>query len=120
LTAGQRPPGVSVVVDDDGMPWSDGFGFTDVEAGRPATADTVYLWFSMTKAGEATIRVVVELPPDSSPRLRTRLGVRAAQVRAELTCRADEAVIDVRTALVLVDSSVSTTLTVGTPPWPPE
>ena len=60
LTTGQRPPGVSVaVVDAENASWSDGFGFADVETRRPASADTVYLWFSMTKIVTAT--AVVQL-----------------------------------------------------------
>jgi CubicO group peptidase (beta-lactamase class C family) len=51
----QRPPGLSVaVVKPGGSVWSDGFGLADIEAARPADADTVYLWFSMTKLVTAT------------------------------------------------------------------
>jgi CubicO group peptidase (beta-lactamase class C family) len=34
--------------------WSDGFGVADIETRAQATADTVYLWFSMTKLVTAT------------------------------------------------------------------
>ena len=68
LTAVRRPPGVSVaVVIGAGAAWSDGFGFADVEAGRPAGADTVYLWFSMTKIVTAT--AVVQLAERGALRL---------------------------------------------------
>ena len=51
----QRPPGLSVaVVKTGGNIWSDGFGLADIEAASPANADTVYLWFSMTKLVTAT------------------------------------------------------------------
>jgi len=52
--ARQRPPGLSVAVVKPGGVWSEGFGLADVEAHRPADADTVYLWFSMTKLATAT------------------------------------------------------------------
>jgi CubicO group peptidase (beta-lactamase class C family) len=59
-TAGQRPPGLSVAVVDGGSAaWSAGFGFADIEARRQAAAETVYLWFSMTKIVTAT--AVVQL-----------------------------------------------------------
>jgi CubicO group peptidase (beta-lactamase class C family) len=47
------------VVDAQSGSWSEGFGFSDLETHRPATADTVYLWFSMTKIVTAT--AVVQL-----------------------------------------------------------
>jgi CubicO group peptidase (beta-lactamase class C family) len=59
-TAGQRPPSLSVAVVDGGSAaWSAGFGFADIEARRQAAADTIYLWFSMTKIVTAT--AVVQL-----------------------------------------------------------
>jgi len=42
-----------------GNMWSEGFGVADIETARPADADTVYLWFSMTKLVTAT--AVVQL-----------------------------------------------------------
>jgi CubicO group peptidase (beta-lactamase class C family) len=43
--------GVSVaVVKNDALLWARGYGLADVEAGRPATADTIYLVSSMSKA----------------------------------------------------------------------
>lgn len=60
LVAEQRPPGLSVaVVDAGGSRWCEGFGSADVDRGRPAAADTVYPWFSMTKIVTAT--AVVQL-----------------------------------------------------------
>ena len=55
LCENQRPPGLSVaVVKPGGNVWSEGFGLADIEAPSPADADTVYLWFSMTKLVTAT------------------------------------------------------------------
>jgi CubicO group peptidase (beta-lactamase class C family) len=51
----QRPPGLSVaVVKPAGRSWSGGFGLADIEIPSPADADTVNLWFSMTKLVTAT------------------------------------------------------------------
>ncbi len=41
-------------VTPSGTAWSGGFGLADIETARPADADTVYLWFSMTKLVTAT------------------------------------------------------------------
>ena len=54
LCGQQRPPGLSVAVVKPGALWSEGFGLADIEAPNPADADTVYLWFSMTKLVTAT------------------------------------------------------------------
>jgi CubicO group peptidase (beta-lactamase class C family) len=55
LCGKQRPPGLSVAVVKPGRNiWSEGFGLADIEAPSPADADTVYLWFSMTKLVTAT------------------------------------------------------------------
>jgi len=43
-----------VAVVKPGALWSEGFGLADIEAANPADADTVYLWFSMTKLVTAT------------------------------------------------------------------
>ena len=59
LCGQQRPPGLSVAVVKPGALWSEGFGLADIEAPNPADADTVYLWFSMTKLVTAT--AVVQL-----------------------------------------------------------
>jgi CubicO group peptidase (beta-lactamase class C family) len=48
-----------VAVVTPGGVWSEGFGLADIEADTPADADTVYLWFSMTKLVTAT--AVVQL-----------------------------------------------------------
>ncbi len=54
LCGHQRPPGLSVAVVKPGGVWSEGFGLVDIEAPNRADADTVYLWFSMTKLVTAT------------------------------------------------------------------
>ena len=55
LTAGGRPPSLSIAVLSGGeTARSDGFGFADVETRQPASPETVYLWFSMTKLVTAT------------------------------------------------------------------
>jgi CubicO group peptidase (beta-lactamase class C family) len=54
LCGRQCPPGLSVAVVKSGAVWSEGFGLADIEAPNPADADTVYLWFSMTKLVTAT------------------------------------------------------------------
>jgi CubicO group peptidase (beta-lactamase class C family) len=48
-------PGLSVsVVKSDRMVWAKGFGFADLATSSPATPQTNYLWFSMTKIVTAT------------------------------------------------------------------
>ncbi len=48
-------PGFSVaVVARDETRWLKGFGLADLATGAPATPDTVYMWFSMTKIVTAT------------------------------------------------------------------
>src|SRR5215216_3302253 len=48
-------PALSVsVVKGDRLVWVKGFGFADLATGRPATPQTSYLWFSMTKIVTAT------------------------------------------------------------------
>jgi len=59
LCGQQRPPGLSVAVLTRGGVWSEGFGLADIEARKSADADSVYLWFSMTKLVTAT--AVVQL-----------------------------------------------------------
>jgi CubicO group peptidase (beta-lactamase class C family) len=72
LTVRQRPPGLSVaVIDGDRSGWSDGFGLADLETRQPAAADTVYLWFSMTKIVTAT--AVVQLAERGSLDLNDRV-----------------------------------------------
>jgi CubicO group peptidase (beta-lactamase class C family) len=52
---GRQVPGVSLaVVNPTGIEWSTGLGTADLGAAQPATAETVYLWFSMTKIVTAT------------------------------------------------------------------
>jgi CubicO group peptidase (beta-lactamase class C family) len=49
-------PGLSVAVTDaDRLLYAEGFGHADLAARRPATADTRYLWFSMSKIATATV-----------------------------------------------------------------
>jgi len=61
LTGPKGPvPGLSaVVVRGSEVVWAGASGRADLERGEPATPDTVYLWFSMTKIATAT--VVVQL-----------------------------------------------------------
>jgi CubicO group peptidase (beta-lactamase class C family) len=48
-------PGLSVAVVGGGDPtWARGFGLADLTTGSPATPQTSYLWFSMTKIVTAT------------------------------------------------------------------
>jgi CubicO group peptidase (beta-lactamase class C family) len=48
-------PGLSVAVTDSaGLLHAEGFGFRDLAERTPATADTAYLWFSMSKIVTAT------------------------------------------------------------------
>jgi CubicO group peptidase (beta-lactamase class C family) len=55
LSARQRPPSLSIAVLAEGeTAQSDGFGFADIETREPASMETVYLWFSMTKLVTAT------------------------------------------------------------------
>src|SRR5918992_4358296 len=61
-------PGLSVsVVKGDRLVWAKGFGFADLATGSPATPQTSYLWFSMTKIVTAT--AVVRLPEGGKPDL---------------------------------------------------
>lgn len=51
----EQVPGLSVaVVDAAGVRWSAGIGMADLRSGTPATATTIYPWFSMTKIATAT------------------------------------------------------------------
>jgi len=46
----RRVPGVSAaVVGPDGLEQISSAGMADLSSGRPATPETIYLWFSMTK-----------------------------------------------------------------------
>src|SRR5829696_8238136 len=48
-------PGLSVsVVKGDRLVWAKGFGFADLATASPATTQTSYVWFSMTKIVTAT------------------------------------------------------------------
>jgi CubicO group peptidase (beta-lactamase class C family) len=50
-----RVPGLSAaVVRADGVRWLRGLGVADLADQAPATPDTIYLWFSMTKIVTAT------------------------------------------------------------------
>src|SRR5437660_6759178 len=52
---GRQVPGVSIaVVSPDGVESSNSVGVADIATARPATTDTVYAWFSMTKIVTAT------------------------------------------------------------------
>jgi CubicO group peptidase (beta-lactamase class C family) len=51
----RQVPGLSIaVVDAAGLRWSAGAGFADLATRKPATARTIYPWFSMTKIATAT------------------------------------------------------------------
>jgi CubicO group peptidase (beta-lactamase class C family) len=53
--ARHRIPGLSVAVTDaDRLLFAEGFGHADLAERRPATAETRYLWFSMSKIATAT------------------------------------------------------------------
>lgn len=55
LMARHRVPGLTVAVTDARrLLFAEGFGHADLAAERPATADTGYLWFSMSKIATAT------------------------------------------------------------------
>ncbi|MGY1682387.1 serine hydrolase domain-containing protein [Geodermatophilus sp. SYSU D01176] len=55
LMARHSVPGLTVAVTDaDRLLFAEGFGYADLTARRPATADTCYLWFSMSKIATAT------------------------------------------------------------------
>jgi len=48
-------PGFSVaVVKEDQTRWMKGFGLADIVQETPATPETVYMWFSLTKIVTAT------------------------------------------------------------------
>jgi CubicO group peptidase (beta-lactamase class C family) len=51
----KQVPGLSVtLVDAAGLRWSAGIGLADLRTRTPATAETIYHWFSMTKIATAT------------------------------------------------------------------
>lgn len=54
IRAGRAPSVAVAVVRDDRVIWSAGFGLADLAANRPATADSVYLLASVSKALTAT------------------------------------------------------------------
>jgi CubicO group peptidase (beta-lactamase class C family) len=56
LMARYHVPGLSVAVTDhERLLYAEGFGYADLAARRRATADTRYLWFSMSKIATATV-----------------------------------------------------------------
>ena len=61
-------PGLTIfVVTRDGVQWAKGFGVADIEANTSASADTVYMWFSLTKLVTATC--ILQLVEDGRLRL---------------------------------------------------
>jgi CubicO group peptidase (beta-lactamase class C family) len=55
LMARHHVPGLTIAVTDSRrLLYAEGFGRADLTTGRPATADTRYLWFSMSKIATAT------------------------------------------------------------------
>src|SRR3712207_9427167 len=101
LMARHRVPGVTVAVTDaERLLFAEGFGYADLADRRPATTDTGYLWFSMSKIATATAAMrlaeqgrldldapVSELVPEfvaragDPPRLRQLLEIRRASGR---------------------------------------
>ncbi|MGK5114424.1 MULTISPECIES: serine hydrolase domain-containing protein [unclassified Geodermatophilus] len=83
-------PGLTVAVTDaDRLLFAEGFGHADLATRRPATPDTSYLWFSMSKIGTATAAMrladegrldldapVCELVPDYTAPTREQPRVR--------------------------------------------
>ena len=58
LMGRHRVPGLSVAVTGESrLIYTEGFGRADVPGNRPATPDTAYLWFSMSKIATATVAV---------------------------------------------------------------
>ena len=58
LMARHHVPGLSVAVTGPSrLIYAEGFGRADVRGNRPATPDTAYLWFSMSKIATATAAV---------------------------------------------------------------
>src|SRR5215213_3423533 len=81
LTERGAVPALSVsVVKGDRLVWSKGFGVADLASGSPATPQTSYLWFSMTKIVTAT--VVVRLAEGRSEEHTSEL-----QSLTNLVCR---------------------------------
>jgi len=53
-------PGLSIAVTrHDRLLHAAGFGYADLAASRPATADTAFLWFSMSKIATATVAMAL-------------------------------------------------------------
>jgi CubicO group peptidase (beta-lactamase class C family) len=74
LMARRRVPGLSIAVtDSQRLLYAAGFGSSDLATGRSATADTSYLWFSMSKIVTATaaLRLVDEGLLDLDAPVRT-------------------------------------------------
>jgi len=90
LMARHHVPGLSIAVTDpDRLLFAEGFGHADLPTERPATADTRYLWFSMSKIATATAalrladegRLDLDAPVDSLvPSFSARSG-QPAKVR---------------------------------------
>jgi CubicO group peptidase (beta-lactamase class C family) len=84
LMARHHVPGLSFAVTDSaGLLHAEGLGSSDLSTGRPATAGTRYLWFSMSKIATATValrladegRLDLEAPvPDLVPGFRAPAG----------------------------------------------
>src|SRR3954470_4535279 len=56
LMARYHVPGLSVAVTDgERLRYAEGFGYADLAARRRATANTRYLWFSVSKIATATV-----------------------------------------------------------------
>jgi|1186.fasta_scaffold41561_1 CubicO group peptidase (beta-lactamase class C family) len=85
LMARHHVPGLTVAVTDaDRLVFAEGFGCADLAARQPATSDTGYLWFSMSKIATATVamrltdegRMDLDAPVgDLVPQYKTRSSV---------------------------------------------
>ena len=73
LSARQHPPGLSIaVLAESESARCDGFGLADIEKRQPASPETVYLWFSMTKLVTAT--AIVQLAERGALELDDPIG----------------------------------------------
>ncbi|HET8631926.1 MAG TPA: serine hydrolase [Thermomicrobiales bacterium] len=79
-------PGLSLaVVGPEGTRWAGGAGLADLATGAPATAGTVYPWFSMTKLATATAArsYASAASSPSTPRWRSTMPPSAPSARPD-------------------------------------
>jgi len=91
---GRQVPGVSIaIVSPDGVQSSKGIGVADIATARPATTDSVYAWFSMTKIVTATAvmqlaeRAVLDLDGPAADLVPALAGATWRGKRAMVTIR---------------------------------